>query len=153
MTSANRGDGPWTYTAEAGKQLSDTWNTSYSKGAYDLSVFGPNGFLRTFKGPGTTAGPEVTARHQAADGSVELTMTNAGSADCHLTVTNAYGGKSETFAVRKGKTVVHTVDLRSTRQWYDLTVVSDQDGSYLRRLAGHVENGRPGVSDPAIITG
>ncbi|WP_405775183.1 phosphocholine-specific phospholipase C [Streptomyces sp. NBC_00859] len=153
VTSANRGDGPWSYTAEAGKKLSDTWNTSYSKGSYDLSVFGPNGFLRTFKGPGSTAGPEVTARHRATDGSVELTMTNAGSADCHLTVTNAYGGKSETFTVRKGKTVVHTVDLRSTRQWYDLSVVSDRDSSYLRRFAGHVETGKPGVSDPAIITG
>lgn len=153
VTSANRGDGPWSYTTEAGKQISDTWNAAYSQGSYDLSVFGPNGFLRTFRGPGSTAGPEVTARHRASDGSVELTMTNAGSGDCHVTVTNAYGGQGQTFTVRAGSSVVHTVDLRSTRRWYDLSVVSDTDSAFLRRFAGHVENGRPGVSDPAIITG
>ncbi|XAS67442.1 phospholipase C, phosphocholine-specific [Micrococcaceae bacterium Sec5.7] len=152
VTSANRTDGPWTYTAEAGKQLSDTWNTAYSKDAYDLSVFGPNGFLRTFKGPGTAAGPEVTARHNAKSGRVELTMTNAGGGDCRLTITNAYGGKSETYKVRMGGRVAYVVDLRSSKRWYDLSVVSDKDDTFLRRFAGHVENGTPGVSDPAIIT-
>ncbi|MFI2347692.1 phosphocholine-specific phospholipase C [Streptomyces sp. NPDC019443] len=153
VTSANRTDGPWTYTAAAGKNLSDTWNTAYSKGVYDLSVYGPNGFLRTFRGPGTTAGPEVTARHIASSGSVELTMTNAGSADCHLTLTNAYSGQKQTFTVRAGGRVVHTVDLRGSKRWYDLSVVSDTNRTFLRRFAGHVENGQPGVSDPAIITG
>ncbi|MGW3621992.1 phosphocholine-specific phospholipase C [Streptomyces sp. NPDC000880] len=153
VTSANRTDGPWTYTAAAGKKLSDTWNTAASKGVYDLSVHGPNGFLRTFRGTGTTAGPEVTARHIASSGRLELTMTNAGSADCHLTLTNAYGGKKQTFTVRPGGRVVHTVDLHGSRRWYDLSMVSDTDRTFLRRFAGHVENGRPGVSDPAIVTG
>ncbi|NUK34488.1 phospholipase C, phosphocholine-specific [Streptomyces lunaelactis] len=151
VTSGNRTDGPWTYTTEAGKTLSDTWNTAYSKGVYDLSVFGPNGFLRTFKGAGTTAGAEVTARHVASSGRVELTMTNTG-ADCRLTLTNAYGGRSKTFTVRKGARRVHTVDLGCSKRWYDLSVVSSTDGTFLRRFAGHVENGLPGVSDPAIIT-
>lgn len=48
---------------------------------------------------------------------------------------------------------MHTVDLRAGKRWYDLTVVSDTDATFLRRFAGHVENGLPGVSDPAIITG
>ncbi len=39
------------------------------------------------------------------------------------------------------------------KRWYDVKVVSDKDAAFLRRFAGHVENGRPGVSDPAIITG
>lgn len=153
VRSANRTDGPWTYTTEAGKKISDTWNTAYSKGTYDLSVFGPNGFLRTFQGPGKTAGPEVTARHDKATGNLKLTLRNAGGADCNLTVTNAYGGAKETFKVRAGGTVEHTVDLRASKRWYDLSVVSDTDRTFLRRLAGHVETGAAGVSDPAIITG
>lgn len=152
VTSANRTDGPWTYTTSAGKQLSDTWNTVYSNGVYDLSVYGPNGFVRTFKGPGKTAGPEVTARHIASTGSVELTMKNTGRTSCRLTLTQAYGGRKQTFTVRPGKRVVHTVDLCGSKRWYDLSVVSDTDAAFLRRFAGHVENGRPGVSDPAIIT-
>ncbi|MET9381200.1 phosphocholine-specific phospholipase C [Streptomyces sp. NPDC002928] len=152
VTSGNRTDGPWTYTTEAGKSLSDTWNTTYSGGSYDLTVHGPNGFLRTFKGPGKgAAGPEVTARHTGDD--IELTLTNKGSATVELKVTNAYGGRARTVGVRPGATVRHTVDLTASRRWYDLTVTSAADATYLRRFAGHVENGRPGVSDPAIITG
>ncbi len=76
ITSGNRTDGPWTYTTEAGKTVSDTWNSAYSGGSYDLTVHGPNGFLRVFKGPGRTAGPEVTAHHVGAN--VELTFTDQG---------------------------------------------------------------------------
>ncbi|MFF8898856.1 phosphocholine-specific phospholipase C [Streptomyces lydicus] len=153
VTAGNRTDGPWTYTTGAGKKLSDTWNTAYSKGVYDLTVFGPNGFLRTFKGDGKKAGPEVTARHDATAGRVELTLTNPTGTDCHLTVTQAYGGAHETFTVRAGATVKHAFDLRASKRWYDLSVTSDTDKTFLRRFAGHVENGRPGVSDPALITG
>ncbi|MFF3753301.1 phosphocholine-specific phospholipase C [Streptomyces sp. NPDC002018] len=163
VTSANRADGPWTYTTAAGRKLSDTWNTAYSEGVYDLSVFGPNGFLRTFRGAGTTAGPEVTARHDtghtgrgagkdSGSARVVLTLTNTGAAACRLTISNAYGGKSTTVRVPAGGRVVHPVELRGTKRWYDLTVVSDTDQGFLRRLAGHVENGAPGVSDPAILT-
>ncbi|MEV8019092.1 phosphocholine-specific phospholipase C [Streptomyces sp. NPDC086554] len=152
VRSQNRTDGPWTYTTEAGKKISDTWNTAYSKGAYDLSVFGPNGFLRVFQGPGKTAGPEVTARHDKASGNLKLTLKNAGGADVNLTLTNAYGGAAETFKVKAGGTVEHTVDLRASKRWYDVTVKSDTDGTFLRRLAGHVENGEAGVSDPAIVS-
>ncbi|MEV0318510.1 phosphocholine-specific phospholipase C [Streptomyces sp. NPDC050658] len=152
VRSGNRTDGPWTYTTEAGKTISDTWNTAYSKGVYDLSVFGPNGFLRTFQGPGKTAGPEVTARHDKATGNLKVTLRNAGAADVNLTLTNAYGGEPQTFKVKAGGTVEHTVDLRAGKRWYDVTVKSDADATFLRRLAGHVENGEAGVSDPAIAS-
>ncbi|MFI5664645.1 phosphocholine-specific phospholipase C [Streptomyces sp. NPDC051684] len=147
-----RTDGPWTYTTEAGKNVSDSWNTTYSKGTYDLTVHGPNGFLRAFRGPGTAKAPEVTARHVADSGSLALTMTNPTGAAVHLTVANAYDDKSETFTVKPGATVQHTVDLRAGKRWYDVSVVSDADETFLRRFAGHVENGQVGVSDPAIHT-
>ncbi|MFI9722786.1 phosphocholine-specific phospholipase C [Streptomyces sp. NPDC052396] len=150
VTSANRTDGPWSYTASAGKKLSDTWNTAYSKGDYDLTVHGPNGFLRSFKGSGQAHGPEVTARHTRHG--IELTLTNPGTTACRLTVVNGYGGKRETLKLRPGAHLVHTVDLRHTKRWYDLSVTSDHDSGFLRRFAGHVENGEPGVSDPALIT-
>ncbi|MFD5393617.1 phosphocholine-specific phospholipase C [Streptomyces sp. NPDC127097] len=153
VTAGNRTDGPWTYTTEAGKKISDTWNTSYSKDVYDLSVHGPNGFLRTFKGNGKKTGPEVTARHDKTAGRVVLTLTNPGRTDCHLTVTQAYGGPAETYPVRAGATVKKSVDLRASKRWYDLSVTSDTDPAFLRRFAGHVETGEVGVSDPAIITG
>ncbi|OAR23065.1 phospholipase C, phosphocholine-specific [Streptomyces sp. ERV7] len=152
VTSPNRTDGPWTYTTEAGKTLSDTWNTAYSKGTTDLTVFGPNGFLRTFRNPGKTAGPEVTARHNAATGNLDLTLTNAGTSSARLTVTNGYGGASQALNVQPGATVKYTVDLTASGRWYDVSVVSSADAVFLRRFAGHVETGAAGVSDPAILT-
>ncbi|MFG3295908.1 phosphocholine-specific phospholipase C [Streptomyces sp. NPDC048179] len=150
VTSNNRADGPWSYTTEAGKSVSDTWNSVYSGGSYDLTVHGPNGFLRTFQGPGKVAGPEVTARPVGDD--IELTLTNRGSGTVKLTLANGYGGKPCTVTVRAGAIVKHTVDLARSRRWYDVTVTSDADKTFVRRFAGHVENGLAGVSDPAIIT-
>ncbi|OON82960.1 phosphocholine-specific phospholipase C [Streptomyces tsukubensis] len=149
VTAGNRKDGPWSYTTEAGKEISDTWNTAYSDGVVDLTVHGPNGFLRTFQGPGKTAGPEVTARHTSS-GQLELTLTNLSDTTCKLTATDSYGGKKQTWTVRPGARVVKRVDPRAGKGWYDLSVVSDQDKTFLRRLAGHVETGAVGVSDPAI---
>nr|WSW65367.1 phospholipase C, phosphocholine-specific [Streptomyces sp. NBC_00995] len=155
VTSANRTDGPWTYTTEAGKSLADSWNTAYSKGVTDLTVHGPNGFLRTFRAGGRVAGPEVTVRHDPASGGLELTLVNAGSTTVRLTVRGAagYGGGVQTFDVRAGATVEHVLDLRGSGNWYDVTVVSDKDATFLRRFAGHVETGRAGTSDPGLVTG
>ncbi|MFD7498432.1 phosphocholine-specific phospholipase C [Streptomyces sp. NPDC059832] len=150
VRSLKRTDGPWTYTAAAGKPVFDSWNSVYSGGSYDLTAHGPNGFLRTFKGNNKAAEPEVTARHDA--GNLKLTLTNPSTADAHLTVTNAYGGERQTYTVRAGATAVQSIDLRATERWYDLTVVVEGNAGYLRRLAGHVENGQAGVSDPGIAT-
>ncbi|MER5764496.1 phospholipase C, phosphocholine-specific [Streptomyces sp. NPDC002082] len=152
-TSGNRTDGPWPYTVEAGKTLSDTWSTSSSTGnQINLTVWGPNGFLRTWKGPAKKAGPEATARHSASTGDLVLSLTNGGTAAVNLTVTNAYGGTAQVVRVAAGATVAHTVSLSGTARWYDVTVVSDADATFLRRFAGHVETGAAGVSDPAIKT-
>ncbi|WP_030190418.1 phosphocholine-specific phospholipase C [Streptomyces violaceorubidus] len=153
VTSGNRTDGPWTYTTEAGKTLSDTWNSAYSAGAYDLTVHGPAGFLRVFRGANEVAGPagpEVTARHDGDD--LRLTLTHAGTGTVRLRIANAYDGRTRTLTVRPGATVHHTVDLARSRRWYDVTVTAEGETAFLRRFAGHVENGRPGTSDPAIIT-
>ncbi|MFD5191834.1 phosphocholine-specific phospholipase C [Streptomyces sp. NPDC058357] len=150
VRSQKRTDGPWTYTAAAGKPVSDSWNSVYSGGSYDLTAHGPNGFLRTFQGNNKAAEPEVKARHDAGD--LKLTLTNPSTTDAHLTVTNAYGGERQTYTVRAGATVEQSIDLRATKRWYDLTVVVEGNTGYLRRLAGHVENGQAGLSDPGIAT-
>ncbi|WP_030863317.1 phosphocholine-specific phospholipase C [Streptomyces sp. NRRL F-2747] len=152
-TSGNRTDGPWPYTVEAGKTLSDTWSTSSSTGnQINLTVWGPNGFLRTWKGPAKKTGPEVTARHDAATGNLKLTLANSGTAAVDLTLTNAYGGATQTLRVAAGGTATYTADLSATGRWYDVKVTSAADATFLRRFAGHVETGTPGISDPAIKT-
>ncbi|MFJ3639184.1 phosphocholine-specific phospholipase C [Streptomyces sp. NPDC090108] len=148
VTSGNSADGPWTYTTEAGKSLSDTWDAARPDGSYDLTVHGPNGFARGFRGHGGTAGPEVTARTAGDD--LELTFTHAGSGTVRLRLADGHGGAPVAVTVRPGATVRRRIGLAASRRWYDLTVTSDADPGFLRRFAGHVENGLPGVSDPAL---
>ncbi|MGW3045570.1 phosphocholine-specific phospholipase C [Kitasatospora sp. NPDC001159] len=154
VTSATQPDGPWTYTVEAGRQLSDTWSLPPGgQGVHDFTVHGPNGFLRQFKGRIDNAGLQVSARHHGKSGHVELDLTNDTPTPVRLTVTNAYATEQPTvYQLRPGATVTHTAHLQHSHGWYDISVVSDHDNGFLRRLAGHVETGRPSTSDPATGT-
>jgi phospholipase C len=156
--SANRTDGPWFYTVEAGKTLSDYWSAvSVTAGKYDLSAYGPNGFLREFKGDialatGDHAQPEVTARYDVADGRLVLVLRNVGTQSCRVTVRpNRYSAEpARTHTLAAGAQLMDAWSIAASGHWYDLSITSDSDGGYLRRLAGHVETGLPSVSDPAL---
>jgi phospholipase C len=152
-------DAPRTYTVEAGKRLEDQLTLAAS-GAYDFSVHGPNGFLRRYAGkqvkPGwfggnETARPEVAEGYDVANGNLQLRLHNTGSARCQFTLVNAYdAGATIQRTVRGGDTEHLYLDLRNAHGWYDLTITVDSDSTYVRRIAGHVETGRPSYSDPAL---
>src|SRR5262249_61266022 len=51
VRSGNSSFGPWSYTVEAGKSLSDAWGASRTNGGrHDPSVFGPDCFLPGLRG-------------------------------------------------------------------------------------------------------
>jgi phospholipase C len=145
VTSATHLDGPWTYTVGARRHLSADWAVG---GDYEFTVHGPNGFLREFKGNAPVA--EVGTRHDGDDEEIRLVLTNSGGATVRLTVTDAYGSRPATYHLRPGGRATHVAELRRSNGWYDLSVVSDRDPAFLRRLAGHVETGRPSTSDPGV---
>ncbi|SFW25227.1 phosphocholine-specific phospholipase C [Luteibacter sp. UNCMF366Tsu5.1] len=157
--SAARTDGPWTYTVEAGKSLADTWTSLYSGNAYDLSVTGPNGFLRRFAGsqpvpdPGPHAALEVHIAESELDGLLRLVIVNEGSRACIVTVnpSDDYTHQpSRRHVVLPGSRIESLWEILSSDHWYDMTVTSDHDPHFLRRLAGHRETGRPSRTDPAL---
>lgn len=152
VTSATHASGPWTYTVEPGKSLADTWDVAGdNQGAYDFAVHGPNGFLRRFQGRAANAGVEVTAIHAGEDSHIRLTLVNDGAVPVRLTVTDAYGiDAPSTHYLRPGAQTTHNAHVRASSGWYDLSVTSDQDSSFGRQFAGHVETGKPSTSDPAI---
>ncbi len=154
VRSANGGELPRSFTVEPGKQLEDGWNltTNGAKG-YDLSVHGPNGFLRTFKGSysgGNGANLEVKAEYDEGDGGVTLVITNQQSNPGTLHILDHYtGGTFKRTLGPKEHVEKHWPSLRHSG-WYDLTVQVAEDPSFEYRLAGHVETGKNSVSDPAI---
>jgi phospholipase C len=138
VTSA--GD-PRSYTVGAGRSLTGSWPLAAGQ---DVRVHGPNGFYRQFTG----AGPDVAAG-PAGDG-LRLKITNPSSSAARLTVADAYSGKSVKVTVRGRSASVVLIGTERGSGWYDVSVTAAGDPSYLRRLAGHVETGRPSVSDPAF---
>jgi phospholipase C len=140
--------GPWFYAVEAGKAVHD--RLPAPAGAYDLTLHGPNGFLRGFRGA-ATPGAEVAARHDAARGRLVLIIRNDGHAPVEVRVADAYSkAPARTHRLAPGGRIEDAWPIAASAHWYDLSVTTPSDPAYLRRLAGHVETGRPSLSDPAL---
>jgi phospholipase C len=155
VRSGNTATGPWSYTVEAGKSLQGSWDLAASSGQYDLSVYGPNGFFRHFKGGGIAANVarvDVDTIHicDAFEALLlAVALTNNGAA-CVVTIADNYSGQTQKHRLQHGQTYKMLQPLLTTHGWYDLTVTVDSDPGYSWQLAGHVESGRPSVSDPAM---
>ena len=153
VRSGNASEGPWSYTVEADKSLSNIWNVGKSQGKYDLSVFGPNGFLRQFRGVASRTAQsdfDVDLHYDVDDYALVLRITNQGRVPCRVHVSSAYDDKSFSDVLPRGRALEKRWHLKSSFGWYDLTVATDADKSFQRRFAGHLENGRDSVSDPAL---
>ena len=96
----------------------------------------------------------MTACYEVTQGDIFLTLVNSGRAASKFTVTdNSYGHSPQVFVVPPGSTVRRGLSLEASHSWYDLIVTSDADPAFVRHFAGHVETGRPSVTDPTLSTG
>jgi len=141
--------GPWYYTVEAEKSLSASWPV---QGAYAWHVYGPNGFVRSFKGDSASRKTtlQVTSRYQREQGGLMLALANEGKAFCNVTVENLYNGESMSYLLKPGEHAEKRWFLGDSHGWYDLIVRADAEAGFVQRLAGHVDMGGPSVTDPAI---
>ena len=90
--------------------------------------------------------------YDVANGNVFLRFTNRGEGPARLSVAdNAYGAQPRPVVVPPGGQADEPWILAASHHWYDLTVTSNDDDTFVRRLAGHVETGRPSISDPAAV--
>ncbi len=145
--------GPWTYTVGAGNSLADTWDLrAGGRDTYDLSVYGPNGFLRAFGGSLSSgaAEVEVNCRYNREDGGLMLVIRNYGSGPTRVKITEVYSGRSIIKVIAAGASLRDYRSLTGSFSWYDLLVEVPADSRFSRRLAGHVETGKDSASDPAI---
>jgi phospholipase C len=137
--------GPWFYAVEAGKTLSDRLPVGQ---AYDLTLHGPNGFLRRFAGG---SGDRIDVRVHEPGETLEVRLRNTGAAAITVRTANAYAaGAERTLALAPGAETLDAWPIAAAGHWYDVSVSVAEDPRFLRRLAGHVETGRPSRSDPAL---
>jgi phospholipase C len=143
--------GPWTFTVERGKSLANTWELGQSHGQYDLSVFGPNGFFRRFRGKvaHNSADLDVDVRLDDCGYAVIVRVSNQAHEARRVRIEDAYSERTFVEVLPRGRTVEKRLSLRPSYGWYDVAVRTDS-GDFLRRAAGHLENGEDSASDPAF---
>ncbi|MFD9126761.1 phosphocholine-specific phospholipase C [Kitasatospora sp. NPDC059571] len=155
--NAYRSGGPWQYTVDAGGSTSDFFNcgTGFGGGPYDLSVVGPNRFLRRFKGDATKPGKlaAATVGYAAAPDTgkqaVWFRLANTGTAAVTFTITstNYRSDGPWTYTVPAGGTTSDYFNaVAYTNGWYDFTVTVDSDATWSQRFTGHLETGAPSIS-------
>jgi len=147
-----RMDGPWGYDV-LGTPVSDSFNARlFGDGKYDLSLYGPNRFLRRFTGDLDAAGSTITVASflTTDEGSaLLLAFANDGASEVKVTVTaNDYRTDGPwTYTVSPGARVTGSWRAGTYGDgWYDLTVTVSSDSSFSQRLVGHIETGAASVS-------
>ncbi len=144
---------PRRYTVEAGKQLAGSWATS---GLYDLWVLGPNGFHRHIVGDArraaTVALPELLLFADRNSGELLLDLVNTGGEACTFVLSplKYYGGNPTELRVSARSRSSLRLPLAISQNWYDFGLRVKEIPGWLRRFAGHLENGQPSISDPAM---
>ena len=155
VRSRTTADAPRGYTVEPGHALKGQWDLlSAGASSYDLSVSGPNGFLRRYQGGAAKNAVRVETSvvytPVPGDEGVTVTFSNAGKATVALTLVDRYSGQSQTLSLAAGAMQSVSWSLHRTFGWYDIVVTAAGDSSFQTRLAGHVETGKPSVSDPMM---
>ncbi|MCQ4084999.1 phospholipase C, phosphocholine-specific [Streptomyces sp. RB6PN25] len=157
QANAYRTGGPWQYTVDAGSTASDYFNigAGYGAGKYDLTLTGPNRFLRRFVGDATASGKnvEVTSSYATASNTgkeaIWFAMANNGTTTATFTITstNYRSDGPWTYQVPAGGTVSDYFNaVAYDNGWYDFTVTVDIDASWSRRFTGHIETGSASVT-------
>jgi phospholipase C len=151
--SADGRSGPWTYTVATDTQLFDRWNLrSNGQTEYDFSVFGPNGFLRTFKGSIADGSANIASSliYDIQSNGAILGIHNHARTPCEVKVSEHYTHQSINLRLEPNGEQSEFWSLGGSYGWYDLTITTSSDSRFRHRLAGHLETGRDSMSDPAI---
>ncbi len=129
---------PHSYTIGARDSLATTWPVT---GAYDVHLHGPNGFFRRLAGD--LGHDRVTAEVGHKGRSRKLVVAVSAPRGVEVVVDDAYAGR---LKLRGGEA---KLDTTAAGGWYDVTVTVPGTG-WSRTFAGHLEDGRPSTSDPAL---
>lgn len=144
-----------TYAVRSGDTMAEQFPlTLFNNAKYEVEVYGPNGFYRSFRGSQAARMPGVHLEYEVIDGrftgNLRVHLHNAGGKTLKATIADrSYNSGSTAHTLIPGQAESVLLHLERSRQWYDFTVkASGVDAE--ARFAGHVETGRPGFSDPLM---
>jgi len=144
----------WPFAVIAGEELSFDWNRAdFKDGYYDLTVYGPNGFMRSFKGDRESLSVVATyeiGKKGVPTGNLILEASNKGDKVLHVQVKdNAYSSWRKDIVLGAGKTTKWVVDSQKISGWYDVTL-QIVGSRFVRQFAGRVETGNHSKTDPQL---
>src|SRR4029079_8030364 len=154
VRSAGAATGPWTYTVGPESHVNETWGIrADNQTAYDLSVYGPNGFFRSFKG--SIAGRDSTnltvrAGYDRAGCGITLEIKNVGAKHAKVKIADGYSRKRESEGLHPGETTKKRFALDGSFGGDDRTLTVEGDAGFKQQVAGHVETGDDSVTDPLL---
>lgn len=134
---------PRRYTLRTGGTIDAVWPLD-SAGRYDLWLLGPNGFHRHFAGSGAAHAGAVRWDQQPGETPLLRVLSPKGFV----------ASWPRHPDLRRDGTVLEEemrIPLDQTGGWYDLLLVSRDATGYRRRIAGRVENGKDGWSEPPLM--
>ncbi|WP_010545834.1 phospholipase domain-containing protein, partial [Sphingomonas elodea] len=135
---------PRRYTLAEGGSLEAEWPLDET-GRYDLWLLGPNGFHRHFAGRGTAHAGRVRWEQQQRRGLPSLILDAPAGLDLGWPRHPALAA-----AFPQTRNRMH-IPLNKSGGWYDLVLTDPDDPGFHRRLAGRIENGQDGWSEPTLI--
>ncbi|WLQ43266.1 alkaline phosphatase family protein [Streptomyces laculatispora] len=132
------------YTVTEATPRSYTWDVKKTDGKYAFSVYGPDGFLRSFAGQVIPASqknigiPRIGAElGRGRHGEVRLTLHNDGTQAVRYTLTaNDYLGGTQRYTVAGGASTV--VDWPTEQGYYDVVLTASTGTGWTQRYAGRV---------------
>ncbi|GAA0386703.1 phospholipase C, phosphocholine-specific [Microbispora corallina] len=148
---------PGQYTVPAKATASGTGPVGASAGdtAYDITVTGPNRFLRRFVGDLAAAGKDLVVEAAYYDGKstarpkLKLWLRNNGDAPVTFVIThnNYISDTPQTVKVAAHSKEAWAVSpLGVSGGWYDVTVTADCDAAWSQRFVGHLETGEASIT-------
>lgn len=142
------------YAVAAGAELTDAWALDgFPNRTYHLCICGPNGFLREVAGTADDPALDVHCDYEISaktpTGHLVLHLKAPQAARLRLR-DNAYGSAEKTIVLKAGAAQAVILSLAHSHRWYDFTLTVEGAPAWLRRFAGRVETGQPGISDPAM---
>ena len=152
---------PGQFTVSADETLAGTGTVGATPGdtAFDITVIGPNRFLRRYIGNTASAGGRflVEGTYYPGNGNAEehapprlkLSLRNGGvTFETFTIVSNDYAPskRQEVKVHPQGTGSLHLDPCQDADGWYDLTVTASGDPAWSVRLTGHLETGKPSIT-------
>jgi phospholipase C len=141
------------YAVRAGDVVQDEIALDrFAEEKYHVQVYGPNGFMREFKGSAADPGVQLVCAYQRLgagklSGNIEMKISDVAGRFSVRVKDHVYGAPDQHIRMdESGGSLV--LDLAKSHGWYDFSVTVAGHDDFEQRFAGRVETGQHSFTDP-----